>query len=289
MNKIKFPEGTLVLGGSGMTGYYIDDSVPNFDKSNGYDLTKKGVLTDIFEQQKPKVVLLLAALTDVVKIEEDPASCFDLNTRVAYETAYLCKKWKADLYFISSVDVFDGQKTDDKGNLAPYELTDIPSPIITYGHSKLAAEGAIRAILPEAVILRASWMFGGFDRDKKFISYVVKALKKGETFKAVDDRFGSPTYGRHLVETIRKMVVEDYPKGKTYHVCCKGKCSRYDQAVVVADEWGSGNIERAKYNDIPGYRSLLNATMIPSPGLDAPTWEEALRDYVREWKKIENV
>jgi len=286
MNKIKFPEGTIVIGGSGMTGYYIDDSVPNFDKQNGFDITTPGVLEKIFEEQKPKIVLLLAAATDVKTMEGDPSGSFDINVRAAYMTAYLCKQYKADLFFISSVDIFDGNKINEHG-IPPYEIDDEPNPIVIYGHSKLAAEAVIKAIYPKARILRASWMFGGFDRDKKFISYVVKAIKNGEVFRAADDRLGSPTYGKHLIQTLALMIEKDFPRGETYHVCCKGACSRYDEALVVADEWGSGTIEPAKSDDFPQYRSLLNATLQPSPEVNPPKWEDALRDYIREWKKYD--
>ena len=54
---------------------------------------------------------------------------------------------------------------------------------------------------------------------------------------------------------------------------------------MVAREWGSGVIREASSEEFPEYRSLLNATMQPS--LPAPHWENALAEYIYQWKEKE--
>lgn len=278
MNKIKFPKNTIVLGGKGMTGYYIDDSVPNYDLVDGFDLTNLKTLEDIFEKHKPVYVLLFAAETNIRRAENHCKETFDINTRVAYYTAKLCKKHKSKLFFISSVDVFDGEKN------SPYVVNDVPNPIITYGDSKIAAEGAIQKILIESYIIRAGWMFGGFERDIKFVSYMVNSLIKGKKLKAVNDRKGSATYSKDLVKLLSEMTNGRHKYG-TYHFCNSGICTRYDQALVIANEWNNSetDVDPVSSDEFPKHRSLKNATMQSS--FDSRDWKNALTEYIKEWRE----
>jgi dTDP-4-dehydrorhamnose reductase len=57
-------------------------------------------------------------------------------------------------------------------------------------------------------IVRAGWMFGGRDHDKKFVGKIVaRCLERRDQaeIKAVDDEFGSPTYAKDLLTTVRRL------------------------------------------------------------------------------------
>ena len=283
MVKYKFPPKTIVLGGSGMVGYYIDESVPNYDLANNHDLTNPRIIKKIFEKEKPAHVIHLAAVTDVTGAEDMPSKCFDTTASMVYWVANACKKHKARMYFISSVDIFDGTKE------GPYDINDDPNPIVVYGHSKLAAEGIIQRVLPDAIVLRAGWMFGGIKRDKKFVSYMVNFLKEGKPLKAVNDIMGSPTFAQDLVKLISELT-EDYGISGIHHACNAGVASRYDQARVIAEEWNKKsktevNVTGVLSSAFPNFRALKNSTMIQS--FPIRNWEVALREYIRDWRQLE--
>jgi dTDP-4-dehydrorhamnose reductase len=277
MQKVKFPEGTIVFGGSGMTGFYISDDVPNYDLSDGFDISEERIVKAVFEKENPKYVLLLAAQTDVATLQKEPVKTFMHNTIGAYWVAFYCRKYKAKLLFISTVDIFDGNKEEG------YEVKDEPNPIVVYGHSKLAAEHIIRGLCPEAVIFRASWMFGGFDRDKKFPMRIVKRLKENLPAFAVTDRVGSPTSGFDIIQKLA-MAIDKNMSG-TYHIACEGRASRYDQALVIGEVWGlKHKVFPVKEEFFPEFRSLPFAVLKPSKEFNIIKWDEAMREYVKEWK-----
>lgn len=260
-----------------MTGYYLPSDIPNYDLVDGYDITVPGVLEDIFEKEKPDVVINLAAVTDVVGAEKDQLRCYQTNTLAAFHVAILCKKYDSRLIFVSSVDVFDGKSP------WPYSPWGKKNPIVVYGHSKDDAEEMIQRVLPESLIIRAGWMFGGFKRDKKFVSYMMEQMLHGtEPIRAVTDIKGSPTYGKDLIEYILTQCY-DYRIG-VMHFCNEGSATRFDQAKVIATVLGyEGLILPATMEDFPKFRALKNSVMIPS--VKTRPWQDALKEYIQLWKE----
>ncbi len=269
----------IALGGKGMTGFYLPEDMPNYDLVDGYDLTIPGVLEKIFEDEKPEVVILLAAVTDVVGAETDRARCYEVNTVLPYKVAVLCKKYGSKLIFISSVDVFDGgiAKRDF------YATYDTPNPIVVYGESKLLAEILLQKF-EDVLIIRAGWMFGGFERDKKFVSYMMEQMQDNNPeIKAVSDIQGSPTYAKDLIAYVLEVATGDFESG-TVHFCNRNPATRYDMAEVIGKAFGyNGTIEKAAMADFPKFRALKNSTMEAS--VHVRSWQDALTEYITLWLK----
>lgn len=268
----------IALGGSGMTGHYLPKNIPNFDLATGHDITEKSTLQQIFEMEQPDAVINLAAITDVVGAENDYKTCYLVNTIGSYLIARLCKEHGAQMCLISSVDVFDGEKS------APYTTENKPNPIVEYGHSKFAAETLVQSILPDALIVRAGWMFGGGIKDKKFVSYIVKQIRdKQPQIKAVNDVVGSATYGKDLIEAVINLLNSGDTGIK--HVCNSGTATRYEEAKIITEELGyEGEVIPVSMKEFPNFRALNNATMIPS--IPMRSWQDALREYVQEFKNV---
>lgn len=270
----------IALGGKGMTGSYLPAEIPNYDLVDGFDITVPGVLEGIFEKEQPEVVINLAAVTDVVGAENDRARCYEVNTIAAFRVAELCKKYGARLIFISSVDVFDGTLPKEDSYTPSFEV----NPIVVYGDSKRLAEVLIRDILPEALILRAGWMFGGFEKDKKFVSYMMKQMLSGQpVIRAVHDIKGSPTYAKDLIAFIMETATYDF-NGGTFHFCNQRWATRYDQAIHIAKALGyNGKIEKASMKEFPNFRALKNSKMWSD--IETRRWEAALHEYITLWKE----
>src|SRR5208337_23521 len=87
---------------------------------------------------------------------------------------------------------------------------DIPRPANVYGHSKLQGEIIVTNLLSEYFIVRAGWMVGGWEIDKKFVYKIVQQLKGGEgALKVVSDKFGSPTFTKDFARNIVALVKTD--------------------------------------------------------------------------------
>jgi len=276
----KFPK-TLVTGALGMVGSYVDFGIKTDKKT--LDVTDIKEVLQTVRTHKPKVILHLAALTDLDLGEKNPSLAYFINTVGTYNIALAAREVKAKLVYISSTGVFDGTKKK------PYTEKDLPSPENHYGHSKYAGELLIQSMLKDYIIARACWMFGGGPAlDKKFVAKIISQLQKPEVteIKALDDVCGSPTYGKDLVEALKKLILKN-ARG-IFHLTNKGSGSRFDVAkIIVKTLRPSVKVTPvdSSYFNLPAKR-VANESAISKVNLMRP-WQEALQEYLQsEWPKI---
>ena len=276
----KFPK-TLVTGALGMVGSYVDFGIKTDKKT--LDVTDIKAVLQTVRTHKPKVILHLAALTDLDLGEKNPSLAYFINTVGTYNIALAAREVKAKLVYISSTGVFDGTKKK------PYTEKDLPSPENHYGHSKYAGELLIQSMLKDYIIARACWMFGGGPAlDKKFVAKIISQLQKPEVteIKALDDVCGSPTYGKDLVEALKKLILKN-ARG-IFHLTNKGSGSRFDVAkIIVKTLRPSVKVTPvdSSYFNLPAKR-VANESAISKVNLMRP-WQEALQEYLQsEWPKI---
>lgn len=275
-----FPK-TLITGAGGMVGSYFDFGVKT-DRQT-LDVTDLNAVMAAVEKYKPKVIIHLAALTDLDAGEKNPALSYNINTVGTYNTALSARHSGAKLVYVSSTGVFDGSKK------TPYTEKDIPNPQNYYGHSKYAAELIIRSMLKDYIIARACWMFGGGPaRDKKFVAKIIAQLKKPDVseIKALNDVTGSPTYGKDLAAALKKLILRD-AKG-IFHLTNKGASSRFDVAKVIVETLRPSvkvvGVDSTYFN-LPAKR-VTNEAAVSRVDLMRP-WQEALREYLKtEWPKL---
>ncbi len=99
---------------------------------------------------RPAWVVHAAAATDVDGCERDPARAQAVNGEGTRRVADGCRRAGAGMVYISTDFVFDGRKR------SPYTEADEPVPLSAYGRSKLAGEGATRALAPRWAIVRSA-------------------------------------------------------------------------------------------------------------------------------------
>ena len=78
-----------------------------------------------------------------------------MNVDGSHHVARAAAEVGARLVHVSTDLVFDGALG------RPYTEDDEPRPVIDYGRQKLAAEEIVRAVLPGALIVRTSLIYGG--------------------------------------------------------------------------------------------------------------------------------
>lgn len=105
------------------------------------------------------------------------------------------------LVTFSSDQVFDGRGE------RPWVESDAPAPLNCYGRSKAAAEEAVLAVHPGAMVVRTSAFFGPWDRHN-FLVHALDALAGGREFRAADDVRISPTYVPDLVNVCLDLLVD---------------------------------------------------------------------------------
>ena len=135
-------------------------------------------------------------------------------------------------------------------------------------------------------------MFGGQKKDKKFVGKIAsRCMAQGSgigEIKAVNDKFGSPTYAKDLLNNTRVLAGTGFYG--LYHVVNNGCCTRYDLAVEIAQILGS----RVRVVPVSSDSFVLSAPRSGSEvarsyklellGLNyMRDWREALREYLVSW------
>ncbi|MDP8261824.1 MAG: dTDP-4-dehydrorhamnose reductase [Candidatus Ancaeobacter aquaticus] len=237
----------------------------------------------VADTHKPDMIMHLAAETDVDKCQIDVDHAYRANTLGTHNIALICQKLDIEMVYISTAGVFYGDKTE------PYIEFDIPRPANVYGDSKLQGEIIVQRLLNKYYICRAGWMIGGGgNKDKKFLNKVMQQIKKGaKEIKAVEDKFGSPTYTVDFSKCMAHLIKTGFYG--LYHMGNIGSCSRYDIAKKAFEILDINDVKlspctsevfplpapRARSESMTDYMLNLRGISIMRP------WEEAVTDYIK--------
>lgn len=266
-------EHTLITGGDGVVGSYID-----FGTRLGHtelDVTDLASIRAACKKYRPETIIHLAAATDLARCEAEPAYAYAVNAMGTYHVALVAREIGAKLIYVSTSGVFDGAKSQ------PYEPADIPNPVNVYGHSKYLGELAARGVLDDALVVRTAWVFGGGkEKDTKFVGKIL-AQAGGREVKVVNDRRGSPTYAKDLARALKTLVGQN--ASGIVHVG-GGVATREELAKEALSLARSSAavvpVRTADFTSV--YASGENESMPTSP-LVRP-WRDALREYIEtEW------
>jgi dTDP-4-dehydrorhamnose reductase len=244
------------------------------------DVRDAGTIASEIRRAKPRFVLHLAAMTDVDACETNPEQAHLINVVGTENVARACRACDAVMIYVSTGMVYDGGKD------SPYIEFDPVSPANEYGRSKYWGEVVIRDLLAEYYIFSTCWLFGGGRDDKKFVAKIVERARTSHRLRAVNDKFGSPTYTIDLASGMLGFI-ESGLYGK-YHCVNTGCASRFDMAreIITAAGIRDCNIEsipssafplpapRPRMEALRNYRFELLG-LSPMRG-----WKEALGEYV---------
>ncbi|MGH7904209.1 MAG: SDR family oxidoreductase, partial [Candidatus Dormibacteraceae bacterium] len=146
----------LVTGAGGGLGTQLMGLLPGaagFDR-RGLSVADEDAVLRTLTQVRPEVVFNCAAYNAVDGAEGDEAAAMAVNERGARGVARACAAVGARLVHFSTNYVFDGLRPGG------YAEGDRPSPLGVYGRSKLLGERAVLELLPEALVIRSSGLYG---------------------------------------------------------------------------------------------------------------------------------
>jgi len=272
----------LIFGATGMLGKALmrvwkDDEVVGLGSGDADIRVPEQVEAQV-QRVRPDWVVLSAAYTDVDGCELNPQLASSVNTFGAVNVAKSSAAARARLVFLSTDYVFDG--THGK----PYEVNDERKPINSYGESKAEAEKKIVEILPQACIVRTSWLFGA--GGKCFPDTIVKLAATRQQVEVVDDQRGCPTYTDDLAAAIVQLCHAN-AEG-VIHATNSGDCTWYDFAREILELAGfatkvlpttSDKFIRAAAR--PRY-SVLSAASLLAYGISMRPWKKTLPYYLTE-------
>lgn len=237
------------------------------------------------KKYKPDLLMHLAAETDLEVCETRVDYAYSENYVGTQNACVVSRELDVPLVYISTAGVFDGLKKE------PYTEFDAPNPINVYGASKFHGEQIVRQTVPDHYIVRAGWMVGGGERDKKFVSKIVHQIDSGaKTLYAVTDKFGTPTYAPAFSKVLEKLIRSGIHG--TYHLACKGRATRFDVAARILSVLRRDDIElkpvssdhfsKEYFAPRPPSEEMCNYVLALRGADEMPTWEDAIERYVKE-------
>jgi len=267
----------LTTGADGQIGSYVDFGIRT--NRQILDITDESAMMNFVKEKKPLAIIHLAGATDMTRCENDPAYAYDLNVRGTYNVARAARAVGATMVYASTSRVFKGDKP------TPYTEDDIPEPDTHYGRTKYIGELVVAALVPQHIIARTCWVFGGGpERDNKFYGKIMKQLQSdaGEIV-ALHDVHGSPTYGKDYINAIKDLLTkEEYG---IFHIANEGVATRYEVASAIVGELRPNvtvrPVDRSYY---PSGATLPTNESIASQGVKMRPWQEAISEYINdEW------
>jgi dTDP-4-dehydrorhamnose reductase len=266
--------GIAVLGGRGMLGSDLVQAC----RQKGlnpivYDLPEFDI-TDVDQVRQAvagaDMIINCAAYTNVDGSESQAELAYQVNAEAVGRLGTIARKADKWVLHISTDFVFDG--SGDK----PYAETDNPSPINTYGKTKLAGEQLLARSGCEYCIVRVQWTYGSAGNN--FVTKLIQRAKSQQTLKVVDDQTGSPTSTIEVAKVICKLL-QKKPEG-IYHFASSGYVTRYGMAEFILEKLPM-NIELlpCKTSDFPS-----PATRPLNSRFDCSKITRLLDEPIRRWQ-----
>ncbi|SDK66148.1 dTDP-4-dehydrorhamnose reductase [Nonomuraea jiangxiensis] len=177
------------------------------------DVRSRAAVAEVFEGFRPEVTVNAAYR------QADWASTADGAAYVALGVSRVGGR----LVHVSSDAVFSGA-------VASYDERSVPDPITPYGAAKAAAETAVRAVVPDAVVARTSLIVGnGESVHESFVHALATGRRDGVLFT---DDVRCPVHVADLAAALLEAAVRGL--SGILHVAGADALSRYDLGTLIA-------------------------------------------------------
>ena len=189
----------LATGLSGMVGTRVAEILSdNFEfedisLATGIDITDKKSVDRVISESESKIILHLAAKTDVDSCEDDKVlgeegAAWQINVVGTENIIEAAKANGKRVIYISTDFVFNGTKDG-------YQEDDKPNPVSWYGYTKYQGEERLSTSDVSFTVLRISYPYRNlFEQKKDFVHRIIDQLKIDGKIMAVRDHIITPTF-----------------------------------------------------------------------------------------------
>lgn len=223
----------VITGANGQLGSELKDILLQDSTKECFFLDRKELpldqpllISSVLAKYQPDLIIHAGAYTAVDLAESESDLAAIVNHDATAEIAKYCHHNKIKLIAISTDYVFDGNSD------SPLSENALVDPINMYGLTKLKGEQAIQKWLPEAIIIRTSWVYSTYG--KNFVKTMIKLMQERDEISVINDQIGSPTYAHDLAVAIAAIIDLTWVGG-IYHYSNEGALSWYDFAVAIRD------------------------------------------------------
>ncbi len=197
------------------------------------------LLAEAVRAYAPHVILNMAAISDIRACEMAPQASYTANVTLPVVLAKAAREVGAKLVSFSSDQVYTGCRGE-----GPYsECDELPTPANVYAVHKLEAEGRVLDANPDAVLLRATWMYDmpmpEHVNRGNFLVNVLGALMRRQPMCLSDMTYRGITYVRQVVRWL-----DDAMKlaGGVYNYGSETTVSMWDTAMALSRVLGMESV-----------------------------------------------
>lgn len=229
---------TYIIGSSGVIGYnlfqylkkknidvigtYFNSKKPNLIKYN----ILKNKITKKFKIKDTDNVIILTACSSPTWVHKNPKVSNKINVIATKKIIDELKYINCKIFFMSSIEVFDGKK----GNYHEYSK---PSPLNLYGKQKLEIENYLKKNVENFCIIRTSFIVGDNAKQRCPVKLTYDSLLKKNAKMAKDNSFAI-TSVHDLCKAIFIILKNKMLKKiKIFHISSKQKISRIQLANSI--------------------------------------------------------
>ncbi|WP_260260058.1 SDR family oxidoreductase [Vibrio intestinalis] len=276
----------LITGANGLLGSefvkYCSNSGFKIKTVSYNELCKEYTyLSFIFESFKPNIVLHCAANTNVEWCETNELDCFRDNVLITEKLCNLSYSYNCKLVFFSSTGIYGNE------DHSPYTEFKLPNPTTVHHRSKFMAEKKVQSLVPNHLILRVGWLFGGNPCSKK--NFVINRINDfnhaAGDISANSEQYGCPTYVLDVVNVTFSLI--KISASGLFNCVSLGFASRFDYVNEI------GKVIKFRHNVKPVSSSsfsrvarVSNNEMAINEKLNSygikldVTWQVRLREYI---------
>ena len=259
----------LVTGANGFVGHKIMEMCKDTIASPSLRNATQEDVKRIIEESDADVIIHTAAISDIGTCQADPDASYFANVQIPVYLAKAAKDRK--LICFSSDQVYSG--CDEEG---PY-FEDMVKPGNIYAEHKLEMEQRVLDMLPNAVMLRAEWMY---DYYLERPNYLMNILNAKESVAFSSGQFRGVTYLKEVAENMEK--VADLPGG-AYNFGSETTKSIYEITQEFIELLG----KKLRLEDAPERHNLwMNCDKARKYGVEFSSVTDGLIKCAKDYKWI---
>jgi len=271
------PEYSVVLTSQKVPLWLKNKSIPIFQGN----LLDRSFVNALLINEKPDIIINTVSLVNVDLCEENPPLARQITVQTADILAAATKMVGSRMIYISTDQVFDGQKSY-------YTEEDEPDPINEYGKTKLNAERLILHELPDSLIIRTNFFgWSPFGHAPTFAEWVYQNLMQHKSMQLYTNFHFSPIEVTFLAEILGIVIKKD--ASGILNVCGSNRCSKFEFGMELAKETGleTSFIEAVEMNSLtlrakrPKDMSLSVKKCASLTGTRLPDLMENIQRFIR--------
>lgn len=193
----------LLTGANGFVGAYLKDYMTKQQLADVIPSPSLRHMTQediyrIVEESQADVIIHTAAISDIPTCAANPEASYEANVLLPLYLAQAAKERK--LVCFSSDQVYSGLDLE-----GPY-TEDVVKPGNLYAEHKLEMENRVLDLQPDAVMLRAEWMYDYKGTRANYILQMRRSMEAGQDVAFSSKQYRGITYLREVAESMAAVI-----------------------------------------------------------------------------------